>query len=807
MFKARIGIGAALLLCLLSLVLTASMQDITAEGRVFVAIDGTVQFIHPLSWSVVDREDGLISLAGDGFFAVLYTPAALTANDLPTSGDPLELARQFVNASDYTPGAFAVTSENDQQVARIAYEASEVPPGFVLVVTSNKALALLDVKAQGDTQAAETVLTAVMRTFVYTPDAPPLPLRNIYTDESLSFAHPRNWDVTPDGVGRWLIDGGTFTATLYLPEAMPQFATYTDPARLVAAKLEADRRQPGRFSIFLADQRPAARYDYFNPNGFLLSFVLDEGTLILFDVLPDDDTVSRASVQREIELLSASMTISAVPVAATEESPTQEVTERPSQETAIPTDAPLPTETVSEPTSEPTATATAVEPTATSTPTDVPTETPTPTLTPTPEITRYESGDGTIALEHDSAWFIGEDDAADKTYGFLGDPAIQMTLYGPESLIAQRYVMRGESPAEFLARYRNNFSLALGDIETITIGDHPAAIRTADVDAGGVFIAIQLPGGAYAVAEGAMFTGDWTPEAQTALLNLLETFEYSGDVVAQPDAEEPPLPTLVQYGNGWQQAIPELEALRLIPFGGRFLAEDTYVYYLGAGSAPVRLSARREARNLVMAGTIRYKPGITDPGEYCALSARRDLSTNGRAALNFGLTSDALVFYESVPDDQEDPTRSGAARLETPVTDPHQFIAILIDDKLTLFMDGRAIFVEVDVDDQNGFTALAPNGKAGKTGCEADDVWVYLLPEEAAEGVCEIRTVGQVNKRNGPGTEFEIVEELPGFSSAVVIDRKISEDGFAWWQLSDESWVREDVVSVEGDCGEFLGGE
>lgn len=807
MIKTRMGIGAALLLWLLSLVITGAMQDITAEGRVFVSIDGTVQFIHPLSWSVVDREDGLISLAGDGFFAVLYTPAALTASDLPTSGDPLELARQFVNASDYTPGAFAVTGENEQQVARIAYEASEVPPGFVLVVTANKTLALLDVKAQGNTEAAESVLTAVMRTFVYTPDAPPLPLRNIYEDDSLSFAHPRNWDVTPEGAGRWLIDGGTFTATLYLPAALPEFASYTDPARLVAAKLEADRRQPGRFSLFLADQRPAARYDYFNPDGFLLSFVLDEGTLILFDVLPDDDTISRAEIQREIELLSDSMSINAEAAPATQESPTQAATEEsPLSETAVPTDAP--TETAEpEPTTEPTATATQVEPTATLTPTDLPTATPTPTLTPTPSIVRFESSDGTIVLEHDSAWFIGEDDAADKTYGFLGDPAIQMTLYGPEALVAQRYVMRGESPAEFLARYRNNFGLALGEIETLTIGDYPAAIRTADVDAGGVFIAIQLPGGAYAVVEGAMFTGDWTSEAQVALIQLLESFEYNGEVVAQADATEAPLPTLVQYSNGWQQAIPELEALRLVPFGGRFLAEDKYVYYLGAGDAPVRLSARREARNLVMAGTLRYKPGITEEGESCAFSARRDLSSNGRAALNFGLTSDGLVFYESIPADEEDPIRSGAERLETPVEEPHHFIAILVDDKLTLFLDGEAVFVEVDVDDQNGFTALAPNGKASRTGCEADDVWVYLLPEEAAEGLCQIRTVGQVNKRSGPGTEFDIVEELPGFSSAVVIGREISEDGFAWWQLSDESWVREDVVSVEGDCGEFLTGE
>ncbi len=808
MTQTRIAMRAALLIGLLSLAVWGFAQDssITNEGRAFVSADGTVQFVHPQAWSVVDRDDGLISLAGDSFFAVLYTPAALKDAKLPTTGDPLALARQFAKAHNYTAGAFAAASDNGQQVARLAYTASEVPPGFVLAVSVKDTLALLDVKAQGDTQAVEATLTAVMSTLVYTPDAPPPPKLEPYSDQALSFSHPRTWDVTPDGTGRWLIDGGTFTATLYLPQALTEFAALTDPARLVAAKLEADLRQPGRFSIFLAGQHPAARYDYLNPDGFLLSFVLDDGTLILFDVLPDDGTVSRAGIQRDLELVAASLTFDAAAVSATQEAAatqepilTQEATDNaPSPETSVPTttETPAPTSTG---TPEPTLTA---SPTATAT--QVPTETASPTLTPTPAITRYESKDKTIVLKHGADWFVGEDDAADKTYGFLGDPAIQMTLYGPDALIAQRYVMRGESPEDFLARYRNNFGLALGDIQAITIGDYKAALRTAKVDAGGVFIAIQLTGGAYAVVEGAMFTGDWTPTAQTALLKLLSTFQYTGDVVATPDAVEPPLPVLTQYNAGWQQAIPEIEALRLIPFGGRFLAEDKYTYYFGAGSSPIRLSARQEARNLVMAGTLRYNPGITAAGEYCAFSARRDLGPNARAALNFGLTSDSLVFYESIPADSSAPTRSGAARLESAVDMPHHLLAVILNDKLTLFVDGKAVFVNVDIDNQSGATALAPRGKAGKSSCEGDDVWTYLLPEEAAVGLCEIKTVGQVNKRSGPGTDYEIVDELPGFASAVVIARTVSDDGFAWWQLDDKTWVREDIVSVQGDCGALL---
>jgi hypothetical protein len=27
-----------------------------------------------------------------------------------------------------------------------------------------------------------------------------------------------------------------------------------------------------------------------------------------------------------------------------------------------------------------------------------------------------------------------------------------------------------------------------------------------------------------------------------------------------------------------------------------------------------------------------------------------------------------------------------------------------------------------------------------------------------------------------------------------------SDDGFVWWQLDDESWVRDDVINALGDC-------
>ncbi|MDQ7034111.1 MAG: hypothetical protein Q9P01_04550 [Anaerolineae bacterium] len=33
-----------------------------------------------------------------------------------------------------------------------------------------------------------------------------------------------------------------------------------------------------------------------------------------------------------------------------------------------------------------------------------------------------------------------------------------------------------------------------------------------------------------------------------------------------------------------------------------------------------------------------------------------------------------------------------------------------------------------------------------------------------------------------------------------VIGQTVAVDDFRWWQLEDESWVREDVIIITGDC-------
>lgn len=51
----------------------------------------------------------------------------------------------------------------------------------------------------------------------------------------------------------------------------------------------------------------------------------------------------------------------------------------------------------------------------------------------------------------------------------------------------------------------------------------------------------------------------------------------------------------------------------------------------------------------------------------------------------------------------------------------------------------------------------------------------------------------------GPGTTFDRAGTLDGGTVLQAIAQSEQSDG-TWWQLEDESWVREDVVNIAGDC-------
>src|SRR5690606_12387135 len=82
------------------------------------------------------------------------------------------------------------------------------------------------------------------------------------------------------------------------------------------------------------------------------------------------------------------------------------------------------------------------------------------------------------------------------------------------------------------------------------------------------------------------------------------------------------------------------------------------------------------------------------------------------------------------------------------------------------------------------------------------DYWLEPLPGAAAfnPDVCVITVNNNTNKRSGPGTTFESPGQLRADEAADIIGKTTGSDGRTWYQLSDESWMREDVVIESGAC-------
>lgn len=72
--------------------------------------------------------------------------------------------------------------------------------------------------------------------------------------------------------------------------------------------------------------------------------------------------------------------------------------------------------------------------------------------------------------------------------------------------------------------------------------------------------------------------------------------------------------------------------------------------------------------------------------------------------------------------------------------------------------------------------------------------------EIAAHSACTISSGTAVNLRGGPGTVYTRVASLSADTATVVTGKAEGADGFVWWQLSRERWVRSDVVEASGNC-------
>jgi hypothetical protein len=85
-------------------------------------------------------------------------------------------------------------------------------------------------------------------------------------------------------------------------------------------------------------------------------------------------------------------------------------------------------------------------------------------------------------------------------------------------------------------------------------------------------------------------------------------------------------------------------------------------------------------------------------------------------------------------------------------------------------------------------------------GCALEDNFVMTLVDETI--ICMVASDSGANLRSGAGTDFQRNGALPAGERTDVIGQANGSDGFTWWQLDSEAWVRSDLVEEAGHCEE-----
>jgi hypothetical protein len=418
----------------------------------------------------------------------------------------------------------------------------------------------------------------------------------------------------------------------------------------------------------------------------------------------------------------------------------------------------------------------------------------------------YVAEDSTFQISYPSDWDINDDD--EPAYiilsGIENRERISVTVFSTETVALFSI---GESAAvDVAANVAEVFDFVQDDAEEFDIEGRDVGLASVDLDGqtGAAFI-IEMRNGDYGMV---IVLGD--DEALEDNVDFIVSMVASyntptGTGKGQPDLggnDSDVAESLSNHDGDWEDAIAELQDLGLIGTGGSLVFEEDSAFFTGQGFFFTPLGRRAPFADIVMAGQIEFTSGSASEYEECSLLAR--VVDEGQSQvgtyLQVGVDNSQDVFYYDTISSDEDSTVYEPFRANLDLDEAHHFLFILVDESLTVYIDGELLVENAEINDERAGTyGIALMGSSRDSRCEGTNLWVYQVPSFEA-GVCEVSAGGSVNKRSGPGTNFDRAGTLEAGTIMEVIGQSTASDGFVWWELEDGSWVRDDIVNAVGDC-------
>lgn len=414
-------------------------------------------------------------------------------------------------------------------------------------------------------------------------------------------------------------------------------------------------------------------------------------------------------------------------------------------------------------------------------------------------------------LDHPAGWIVQDSPADEET----GNTTLATSARGDYAVLfleplPLRLVGRGETTSEIMLDRWSDFVVDT-PVETEDANGREIVVATLSLDG--------TPGIGYMVNFGEeqgwalMAAYDFAElertvdaEAEELFDAIASSFRPIGGVTDAPGLKDAPAgeapARLISADGNWQDAIDELAEAGIIGSGGFLVFNEPRAFFDGQGSFYTPLARNAPFADIVMAGTLTYTASVTSETETCALMAGIEQSVGNsiNTYAEIGFTNGNFFYYIDRVNGEAQAIEELAA--DVSLSTSHHVLFIIQDGLVTVYLDGDLVATDLPMVERAGTYGIALTGRSATAACVGDNIWVYQVPK-VTPGVCEATTPNNVNKRSGPGTNNAQAGTFNAGSVAAVIGQA-SDGSFTWWQLEDETWVREDVVSVQGDCAGVL---
>jgi hypothetical protein len=340
--------------------------------------------------------------------------------------------------------------------------------------------------------------------------------------------------------------------------------------------------------------------------------------------------------------------------------------------------------------------------------------------------------------------------------------------------------------------------LVTGEPETMEVDGREvlvAEINTASDE--GVFIMTPFTNGDFGAIKASTKPGNFEDFLPT-IMAITQTFDN-----AEEESSSISIYSVIleDYAGEWSDAIAELQENEVIAVGGSLVFQEDRAFFSGQGNFFTPLASRSPYSDVVMAGELNYTPSDTSEVETCTLLVRIQTDSSGVTTnyLEVGLDNRGYAYWADIYGSGSDDFDFGILDFSLNSDNSSHFLFIAQDDRLAVFIDGEVAVSDQQISESTGTYGISLYGQGPGASCEGSNIWVYQSPS-FTPGVCEISAGSTVNKRSGPGTTFDRAGQMEAGTVMDAIAQSEAPDGFIWWQLEDETWVRDDVIDAQGDC-------